>query len=78
MYVFEEECIGKYCIDMTKKASQVVLRIQTKSISLNVMHIVVRNKLFWPEMKDNVVWYEYTDIITFIPELQGQPADISK
>ena len=37
---------------------------------VNAMHRVGRNRLFWHGRKDNDVWYEYTDIITFIPELQ--------
>ena len=41
-----------------------------ESVKVNVMHRVVRTRFFLPDRKGNIVWYEYTYIITLIPERQ--------
>ena len=60
-------------LDMIKKGfPDNIEYTDEESVRVNAMHRVGRNRFFWPDRNDNDVWYEYTDIITLIPELQRE------
>lgn len=70
VYIFEEALIGKYCIVRYDNEGypSVIEDADQESIRVNCMHRVGRNRFFWPHRDDNDIWYEYTDVITLIPQ----------
>ena len=74
VHVFTDDLVGQYCVVryQGKPYPALIEDVDDDSIRVDAMSRIGRrtNEFFWPDRKDNEVWYEDSDIVTLIPEPQ--------
>ena len=68
--MFEETFVGQWCVVLYDGFIYpgIIEDADDADVRVNVMHRIGENRFFWPSPLKDIIWYEYNQVISLIPE----------